>query len=467
MTWKPDPTFHPSPAAAIAAPPEDLAYVLSLNTGHGDQARPDAISVVDLRAGSDTVGTIVGRLDMPNVGDELHHLGWNACSAALAPWAPHPHVERRHLLIPAIRSSRIYVVDVKDDPFQPRLVKVIEADELARKTGYSRPHTVHCGLDGIYVSALGAPDGGGPGGVILLDHDSYDPIGAWEADRGPQYLAYDVAWQPGPGLVVTSEWGTPEMVENGIDLDRLRDGGYGRRLHAFDLRRRRHRQALELGDDEQMVLKMRPANDPGRSYGFACAVVSRKDFSGSVWLWEHDAGTGRLATRKVIEIAAEPADDAERLPPVLRELGVLPPMVTDIALSVDDRWLYVSCWGSGELRRYDVTDPRHPRVTDSVRLGGVLDWSPHPAGGPFNGGPQMLEVSLDGRRVYVTNSLYKSWDNQFYPESIDGWMVFIDAEPDGSMQLNPDVYVPFIGERAHQMRLRGGDSSSDTYCFPS
>ena len=68
---------------------------------------------------------------MPNVGDELHHFGWNACSSALCPWAPHPHVERRYLLVPGLRSSRIHVVDVKDDPRAPKLVKVIEAEEIA------------------------------------------------------------------------------------------------------------------------------------------------------------------------------------------------------------------------------------------------------------------------------------------------------------------------------------------------
>ena len=56
---------------------------------------------------------------MPNVGDELHHFGWNACSIGLCPWAPHPHVERRYLIVPGLRSSRIHVVDVKDDPRQP------------------------------------------------------------------------------------------------------------------------------------------------------------------------------------------------------------------------------------------------------------------------------------------------------------------------------------------------------------
>ena len=118
---------------------------------------------------------------MPNAGDELHHFGWNACSSALCPWAPHPHVERRYLLVPGLRSSRIHVIDVKDDPRQPKLVKVIEPEEIAGKAGYSRPHTIHCGPDGIYVSALGNPEGDGPGGIFLLDHDYFAVKGQWEA----------------------------------------------------------------------------------------------------------------------------------------------------------------------------------------------------------------------------------------------------------------------------------------------
>ena len=59
--------------------------------------------------------------------------------------------------MPGLRSSRMHVLDVKPDPKNPKIVKVIEADELAEKTGYSRPHTIHCGPDGIYVSALGNP----------------------------------------------------------------------------------------------------------------------------------------------------------------------------------------------------------------------------------------------------------------------------------------------------------------------
>jgi selenium-binding protein 1 len=145
---KPDPTFYPSPAIAAEGPAEKLACVVTLNTGTNGDQRPDALAVTDVDPESSAYGTTVGRLDMPNVGDELHHFGWNACSSALCPWAPHPHVERRYLLIPGLRSSRIHVVDVKDDPVNPKLTKVIEAEELHHRTGYSRPHTVHCGPDG-------------------------------------------------------------------------------------------------------------------------------------------------------------------------------------------------------------------------------------------------------------------------------------------------------------------------------
>jgi len=455
-TIKPDPTFYPTPASAAAGPPEDLAYVVTLNT---DGQRPDALNVVDVSSRER-----VGRLDMPNVGDELHHFGWNACSSALCPWAPHPHVERRYFLVPGLRSSRIHVVDVGDDPRAPSLAKVIEPDELAAKTGYSRPHTFHCGPDGLYASALGNPEGDGPGGVFLLDHEDFSVKGAWEADRGPQELAYDVWWNIGYDRVVTSEWGTPNMVEGGVNPELLLGGKYGHHLHVWDMKSRRHRQAIDLGAEQQMVLELRPAHDPDKPWGFVGVVVSTADLSASVWLWHPVEGNGQITVTKVIEIPAEPAE-TEQLPPALQPFGAVPPLVTDIALSVDDRSLYVSCWGTGELKRYDVTDPFHPRETGSVRIGGIVGRAPHPAAGTVNGGPQMVEVSRDGRRVYLTNSLYASWDAQFYPEGIDGWMVKLDSGQD--LELDSEFFIPFEGERPHQVRLAGGDASSDSYCFPN
>jgi selenium-binding protein 1 len=444
---------------AMEAPAEKLAYVVTLNTsGNGT---PDALVVLDTDPESSDYGSVVGRLDMPNVGDELHHFGWNACSSALCPSTPHPHVERRYLLVPGLRSSRIHVIDVKDDPRAPKLVKVIEAEEIASKAGYSRPHTSHCGPEGVYMNGLGAPSGDGPGGIFLLDHDNFDVEGQWEADRGPQYLAYDFWWHLGHDTMVTSEWGTPNMVEGGLDPSLL--GQYGHQLHVWDLKTRKHQQAIDLGPEQQMVLELRPAHDPNKAYGFVGVVVSTADLSASVWTW-FKSGAG-WDVRKIITIPAEPADP-ELLPPALKPFGAVPPLITDIDLSLDDRFLYVSCWGTGELQQYDVSDPFNPTLTGSVRLGGIVARSPHPAAGAVNGGPQMVEVSRDGRRVFLTNSLYASWDAQFYPEGIDGWAVKLDADPTGGISIDPRFYVPFEGERPHQVRLQGGDASSDSYCFP-
>ena len=459
--WSPDPTFYPSARMAMQGPAERYAFLATLNptlTGI-----PDAICVVDVDPGSSGYSKVVGRVEMPNAGDELHHFGWNACSSALCPYAPHPHVERRYLVVPGLRSSRIHIIDTKPDPRQPKIVKVIEPEEVMNRAGYSRLHTVHCAPDGIYVGALGSPQGEGPGGILVLDHDSFNVLGRWEVDRGPQQLAYDFAWHLGHDTLITSEWGTPKMVEAGLNPELLLQGRYGHSLHIWDLRKRRHLQALDLGAEQQMVLELRPSHDPTRSYGFVGVVVSLKDLSASVWLWDR-AGES-WSVRKVIEIPAEPANPDD-LPPALKPFKAVPPLVTDIELSLDDKFLYVSCWGTGELRQYDVSNPSSPRLAGSVRLGGIVARSPHEKAGRLNGGPQMVEVSRDGRRVYLTNSLYASWDPQFYPDGIQGWMVKINANQEGGIAVDPDFFVGFEGERPHQVRLEGGDASSDSYCYP-
>ena len=174
----PDPTFYPSARMAMQAKPESLAYMALINPTR--QGKSDAIGVVDVDPASKSYGRLVGQTDMPNPGDELHHFGWNACSACLCPYAPHPHMERRYLIVPGINSSRIHILDTKPDPRQPKIVKVIEPEELANRAGYASPHTIHCGPDGIYVSALGAPDGDGPGGTFVMDPQTFDirgPLG--------------------------------------------------------------------------------------------------------------------------------------------------------------------------------------------------------------------------------------------------------------------------------------------------
>lgn len=80
----------------------------------------------------------------------------------------------------------------------------------------------------------------------------------------------------------------------------------------------------------------------------------------------------------------------------------------------------------------------------------------------------MVEISRDGKRVYWTNSLYSTWDDQFYPHGIPGAEVMANAGPGGGLELAKDYWVGLPdGYRAHQIRLDGGDCSTDSFCYPS
>lgn len=454
-------TLYRTPGDAIAGPAEKLAYVALLE--------PDAMAVVDVDPTSDSYGSIVGRWDPPaqEIADEFHHHGWNICSSVLGD--DHHHegaMERRYLIVPGIRSSRIYILDTGDDPRHPVLVRTVEPEEVMSKGHYSRPHTVHCGPRGLMVSALGSGsvDGNdGPGGIFTMDHSEFKVTGQWENNRGSQFYAYDFWWHLDEGVLIASEWAPPKLIENGIVPEALLGREYGHRLHFFDLKTRDHVAEIDLGDQYQMALEVRPSHDPTKTYGFLGVVVDVTDLSGSVWTW-HKEGDEWKAT-KTIHIPAVPLD-ANLLPPLLKGFGAVPPVVTDIALSLDDRFLYVACWAAGEVRQYDVSDPFSPRLVGTIELGGIARHADHPSGRPWAGGPQMIEVSRDGRRVYGTNSLYGAWDTQFYPQGVPGAMFKADVNVEsGGLTIDPGFHIEFPGYRAHQIRLQGGDCSTDSFCF--
>jgi selenium-binding protein 1 len=77
----------------------------------------------------------------------------------------------------------------------------------------------------------------------------------------------------------------------------------------------------------------------------------------------------------------------------------------------------------------------------------------------------MVEVSRDGRRAYFTNSLYTPWDNQFYPDGIQGWMAKVNVLRGAEMELDKTFFLESGAMRTHQVRLEGGDASSDSYCY--
>ncbi|MBV9232330.1 MAG: selenium-binding protein, partial [Chloroflexi bacterium] len=157
---------YASPEEAIKADPEKLLYTVALYVGTGVN-EPDYLATIDVDPNSRTYSQVIHRTAMPNVGDELHHFGWNACSSCHSDESK----SRRFLIAPGFRSGRIHILDAADEK-APKLHKVIEPEEIQQKANLSAPHTVHCLADGhVMLSMLGDAQGNGPGGFLLLDED--------------------------------------------------------------------------------------------------------------------------------------------------------------------------------------------------------------------------------------------------------------------------------------------------------
>ncbi|MBN8628583.1 MAG: selenium-binding protein, partial [Planctomycetes bacterium] len=116
-------------------------------------------------------------------------------------------------------------------------------------------------------------------------------------------------------------------------------------------------------------------------------------------------------------------------------------------------------------------DPARPKLVGQVWLGGVIGKGEKVGGRKLDGGPQMLQLSLDGKRLYVTNSLFSSWDDQFYPgiKQQGSYMLQLDCNTEtGGLAVNEKFFVDFGAEpdgptRAHEVRFPGGDSTSDIW----
>ena len=383
---------------------------------------------------------------MPNVGDELHHFGWNrCCSACHGP-------DRSHLIVPGFRSSRIHIVNVADDPRAPRIEKVIEPEELVAQDRLhaGRTRSTACPATTSSSACSATPTATAPAASPCSTRRRFEVKGRWENGGETPSLNYDFWYQPRKNVLVSSEFGEPNAYEPGFDLADVEAGRYGHRLHFWNLAERKLEQTVDLGESGLLPFEVRWKHDPEAEEGFVGAALSS-----TMWRFRRD--NGGWAADQVI--AVEPVE-LEGWPfPV-------PGVMSDLVLSMDDRFLYFSNWLHGDLRQYDVSDPANPKLTGRLWLGGLLG-KPSDAGRELNGGPQMLQLSLDGRRLYVTNSLYSTWDNQFYP-GLRSWLLRVNCGPDGGMEVDRDFFVdlhdrPGGPARAHEVRLQNGDCTTEIF----
>ncbi len=438
-----------SPREAIRASREKLLYTVALYIGTGLQ-KPDYLATIDADPESPEFSKVIHRLEMPGIGDELHHTGWNACSSCFGDSSK----QRKYLIAPGVRTSNIHIIDCDTNPREPSLFKIISGKEIKRKVNLSAPHTVHCLGSDIIISMLGNAKGEAPGGFLHLN-EKFEIIGRWENDLGSMKFNYDFWYQPRQNIMVSSEWAAPNTFMPGFDLEEVGHLKYGREIHFWDFKKKSVSNSVYLGEDGLVPLEVRFHHNPDSTHGFVGAALSSNIIH---WYKKDNA----YIVEKIIDVENEKHPEWP-IP--------LPGLITVILLSMDDRYLYFSNWLHGDIRQYDISDPSNPKLTGQVWMGGLLGRAEQVHGRKITGGPQMIQLSLDGKRLYVTTSLFSTWDNQFYPEirTKGGCMLMVDCDTgNGGMNINKNFFVDFGNEpngpaRCHETRYPGGDCTSDIF----
>ncbi len=364
--------------------PEKVLYVFCVDADAKDH---DFLAVIDVQPESPQYGKIVYQLDLGSSGNETHHFGFTD--------------DRTHIWGCSLFSSRIFIIDVASNPTRPKLVKVL--DNIPGVTGLTGPHSPYALPGRMLLSFLGGKDGGLPAGLAEFTNDGQF-IRRLDLPPDAPYM-YDLAIKPDLNRMVTSSFTPLNNYKKPLAQMDLKN--FGKEVLIWDFRARKVLAKLTTG---LAPLECRWSLKEGVNHGFTnCALDD------SIWVWEGDAD-GRYRVRKLCATGKMPAD--------LRQ-------------SPDDRFLYVSCFGSNEIQQWDVSDLQKPRLTSTVAPGVQ---------------PNMMHVTGDGKRMYITNSLLSTLDR-----SQNFWVRLAHIGPDG-IKMDPFFNVdltkfPTGPARGHDMLL--------------
>jgi selenium-binding protein 1 len=292
--------------------------------------------------------------------------------------------DRTHIWGLTLFSGRAFIIDIAADPARPKLVKVLE--EAGAPADCGAPHTAYALPGRMLVSFLSSKDGGLPAGLAEFTNDGKF-IRKLSLPKEAPY-GYDIAIRPDLNRMVTSAFTYYDNYKN--PLAKMDFKKFGSDILIWDFRKREVLQVLKTGG---APLECRWSLKDGNNFGFTnCALDN------SLWIWE--AGKdGKYTTRKLCDVGKLPAD--------LRQ-------------APDDRFLFVSCFASDEIQQWDVSDLKNPKLVSTLKPGVQ---------------PNMMHVTGDGKRMYITNSLLSTMDR-----SDDFWVKRAFVTPEG-MRLDPDFAV--------------------------
>jgi selenium-binding protein 1 len=309
--------------------------------------------------------------------------------------------DRTKIWAASLNTSRFFIFDVGADPMNPRLIRTI--DDVPRVTGMSGPHTPYAIPGRILVSMASGPDGTGPGGLAEFTND-----GEFVASHKASNNVYETVVKPEFNRMITSSWVAQKTFMS--PLDKWEPAGFSNTLLVWNLKERKVIQELK-GDP--IPLAARWALKPNATYGYTISNAGD-----ALWMFRMGKD-GTFTYRKAAAL----------------EKGCLP---GDLRQSPDDRFLYVSCLAGSQVQAWDISNPERIRLHDTVQ--GIVQ-------------ANMMHVTHDGRRLYVTNSAISSID--YSPRYA---LRLIQIGPDGRMKLDPQFEIDFAKApngpaRPHDMLL--------------
>jgi methanethiol oxidase len=389
---------------------ERYLYVTTISQSATD---PDFIAVIGADPRRADFGKIVNRVDMPYVGDELHHFGYSR--------------DHERLVVPGLFSNRVQVFDIGRDRKTMSLRAV--DDQLAADSGYVVPHGV-MDMDGKFlVPMIGAATGTTlPGGIVEIS----DRTGAFKrhfgpgplrgpGDLGPTYM-YDFAALPEANRGISSTFGPPATCGGGIDPACLGD-----EVAVWDVGRQNVIQTADLGANSG-ALMVRFVKEHGARRAFINAPGTS-----AVWLADDDDRDGVFDFQQVLG-----PEDGLAIP-------------ADLILSYDHRFMYVTNWFADTVQQYDIADPFNPVLTATVSV-------PH---------PNMLRLSRDNRRLYVSNSLLTPWDDDpdFGPARNDEYGIWLFDVDKRTGELAPAGGQPWVSFTDVQKKTTRGPAGPHMMLF--
>jgi selenium-binding protein 1 len=395
-----------SPYLARIDGQEEFIYVWTLGVeGLGDGA--DKLVTVDVKPGSATYGKVVSSTSVEG-RNEAHHEGFTD--------------DRRQLWAAGLDTSRIFIFDVHSDPAKPKLVKTI--DNFEKTTGGAiGPHGAYPLPGRVLIPCLSnGKDKGGTTALVEYGNDGNyiathwmptkeDARGATNANLADGY-GYDVRVLPRQNVLLTSSftgWNNYTMDFGKMTADPEAMKHFGNTMVMWDFHTRQPKKVFAVPG---APLEIRWAWGDKHNYAFTATALTSK-----LWLvYADDKGEWQAK-----EVA--PISDIKG--------GVLP---VDISLSADDKTLFVSCFGDGKCRVFDVSDPHHPRQIYEKQIGKQVN---------------MVSQSWDGKRVYFTSSLLANWDKKGADND-----QFLRAYSWDGKELKPQFDLDFTAlklGRAHHM----------------